>query len=296
MSYNKIKGSLVLLAAAVIWGFAFVAQSVGMDYVGPFAFNATRNILGAIVLLPYILWNNNRKKEQAADKEDVKTLILGGVCCGIFLCIAGNLQQIGIVYTTVGKAGFITTLYIILVPFFGVFLKKKIGIKLWISAVMGVIGLYLLCMTESFTLGKGDIYVLLCAVFFAFQILAVDYFAKQVDCVKLSAMQFFVAGILSFMLVGVFENPSWEAICKAWLPIAYAGILSSGVAFTFQTIGQKILDNTTVASLIMSLESVVSALAGWFILKQALSGKEIAGCIVMFGAIILAQLPDKKNN
>lgn len=292
MKKTDIKSPLLLFLAAFIWGVAFVAQSVGMDYVGPFTFNAVRSVIGGVALLPCIVLLGRREPKEEK-KEDPKTLLIGGILCGIVLCIASNLQQIGINYTTVGKAGFITAMYIVLVPILGIFLKKKAGVKVWISVVLAVAGLYLLCMTEKLSLGKGDALVLLCALMFAVHILVIDYFSPKVDGVKLSCIQFLVCGVLSAIPMFLFEKPEMGAICSAWLPILYAGIFSSGVGYTLQVIGQKNMD-PTVASLILSLESVISVLAGWVLLKQQLSGRELLGCVVMFVAIILAQLPDKK--
>ena len=301
MKKTNVKSPLLLFLAAVIWGVAFVAQSVGMEYVGPFTFNAVRSIIGGLVLIPCIflldrLKTDEKKEALTAEekKQSNKTLLIGGICCGICLCVASNLQQIGISYTTVGKAGFITAMYIIIVPVLGIFMKKKIGVQIWISVVMGVIGLYLLCMTESFSLGKGDAYVLLCALVFSFHILTIDHFSPLVDGVKMSCIQFLVSGILSGVMMFLFEKPEIGAILSAWMPILYAGIMSCGVAYTLQIVGQKDMD-PTVASLILSLESVVSVLAGWVLLGQKLSSKELFGCVIMCGAIILAQLPERKR-
>ena len=301
MKKTKVKSPLLLFLAAVIWGVAFVAQSVGMEYVGPFTFNAVRSIIGGMVLIPCIFLLDRLKKEDdkrecspEEKKKSRRTLLIGGICCGLCLCVASNLQQIGIGYTTVGKAGFITAMYIIIVPVLGIFMKKKIGIQIWISVVMGVIGLYLLCMTESFSLSKGDAYVLLCALVFSFHILTIDHFSPLVDGVKMSCIQFLVSGVLSGIMMFLFEKPQIGGILAAWLPILYAGVMSSGVAYTLQIVGQKDM-NPTVASLILSLESVVSVLAGWLILGQKLSMKELLGCVIMFGAIILAQLPERKR-
>lgn len=295
----KLKNSLILLLTATIWGVAFVAQSVGMDYVGGFTFNMVRSIIGAVVLLP-VIWFLNRGKapssqtpeEKAANR---KTLIIGGICCGVFLCLASNFQQFGIKYTTVGKAGFITACYIVIVPILGLFLKKKCSPFIWAAVVLALIGLYLLCIKDGFSIGKGDILVMICAVLFSFHILVIDYFSPKVDGVKLSCIQFLVSGILSAIPAFLLEKPQLTSICAAWMPILYAGVMSCGVAYTLQIIGQKDM-NPTVASLILSLESCISVLAGWIILGQNLSTREILGCIIMFGAIILAQLPQKGSD
>jgi drug/metabolite transporter (DMT)-like permease len=292
----KLKNAIILFITALIWGVAFVAQSVGMDYVQPFTFNAVRSLIGGIVLIPCIFV---LKRFQASDteekQEDKKTLWIGGICCGVALCIASNLQQIGIQYTSVGKAGFITALYIILVPILSIFLKKKAGIKVWTSVFIAVVGLYLLCMTEELRLSQGDFLILLCALAFSIHILIIDYFSPKVDGVKMSCIQFLICGLISLICMFVTEQPQLSSILAAWQPILYAGILSCGVAYTLQIIGQKGM-NPTISSLILSLESVISVLAGWLILNQQLSRREFIGCVLMFLAIILAQLPDKSRN
>lgn len=292
----QLKNSLLLLLTATIWGIAFVAQSVGMDYVGGFTFNAVRSIIGAIVLLPLIFFLDSRKPKVTLTleekKKQKKTLLIGGLCCGIFLCLASNFQQFGIKYTTVGKAGFITACYIVIVPILGLFLKKKCTFYVWIAVALSLIGLYLLCIKDGFSIGKGDALVFICAILFSFHILVIDHFSPLVDGVKLSCIQFFVSGILSGIPALIFENPNLTSILAAWMPILYAGVMSCGVAYTLQIIGQKNM-NPTIASLILSLESCISVLAGWVLLGQSLSIKEGIGCVIMFAAIILAQLPEK---
>lgn len=307
MRKTSWKSPLLLLLTAVIWGVAFVAQSVGMDYVGGFTFNCVRSLIGSAVLIPCIFLLERLKGKNGEDAGSQstsavsgsaaaqrKTLILGGICCGVALFVASNLQQFGIKYTTVGKAGFITAMYIIMVPVIGIFLKKTTGVKIWISVLLGVVGLYLLCITEGFSIGFGDLLVFLCAICFAVHILVIDYFSPKVDGVKMSCIQFFVCGILSGIAMLIFEKPDLGAILQAWMPILYAGVMSCGVAYTLQIIGQKDMD-PTIASLILSLESVVSVLAGWVLLGQKLSARELSGCVLMFAAIILAQLPEKRK-
>jgi drug/metabolite transporter (DMT)-like permease len=295
MGETKIswKSSLMLFLAAFIWGTAFVAQSVGMDYLGPLSFNGARFLMGSAVLLPVIVFNRTRRIKEGKPVSGWKDTVTGGVCCGLVLCAAALLQQYGILYTTVGKAGFITTLYIILVPFFGIFLKKKIPGKVWAGAAIAAFGMYLLCMSESLSLGRGDTLVFLCAVLFSVHILVIDYFSPKADGVELSCIQFLTAGVIGSILAFVFERPDAGAFLKGIVPLAYAGILSSGVAYTLQVVGQRDMD-PTIASLILSLESVVSMLAGWVILGQALTGRELTGCGLVFGAVILVQLPGKK--
>ena len=293
-----LKNSLILLLTATIWGIAFVAQSVGMDYVGGFTFNGVRSIIGGIVLLPVIFVLDHQKAPITQTPEEKKAarkvLLTGGIACGVVLCLASNFQQFGIKYTTVGKAGFITACYIVIVPIIGLFLKKKCSPYIWAAVVMALVGLYLLCITDGFSISKGDFLVLICAVLFSVHILVIDYFSPKVDGVKMSCIQFFVCGILCGIPALLLEHPQLSSILAAWQPILYAGVMSCGVAYTLQIVGQKNM-NPTVASLILSLESCISVLAGWIILGQSMSLREILGCIIMFGAIILAQLPQKEN-
>ncbi len=296
MSAKHSKNFILLFLTALIWGVAFVAQSVAMDYIGPYTFNAVRSLLGGIVLVPCVFLFGQKKKSVKDEVPSKGTaidrpgnMITGGLLCGIMLFLSTTLQQVGIQYTTVAKAGFITALYIILVPILGIFLKKRVSFQIWISVVIAIIGLYLLCMKGSFHLGQGDFLMLVCSLCFALHILVIDHFTDKVGGVKLSCIQFFVCGLLSCILMFLFEKPAVSDILSAWLPIVYAGVFSSGVAYTLQIIGQKGTD-PTIASLILSLESVVSVLAGWIILGQSLTPREILGCLLMFGAIILAQV------
>lgn len=296
MSAKHSKNFILLFLTALIWGVAFVAQSVAMDYIGPYTFNAVRSLLGGIVLVPCVFLFGQKKKTVKDEDPSKGTavdrpgdMITGGLLCGIMLFLSTTLQQVGIQYTTVAKAGFITALYIILVPILGIFLKKRVSFQIWISVVIAIIGLYLLCMKGSFHLGQGDFLMLVCSLCFALHILVIDHFTDKVSGVKLSCIQFFVCGLLSCILMFLFEKPVVSDILSAWLPIVYAGVFSSGVAYTLQIIGQKGTD-PTIASLILSLESVVSVLAGWIILGQSLTPREILGCLLMFGAIILAQV------
>jgi drug/metabolite transporter (DMT)-like permease len=300
----------MLFLAALIWGFAFVAQSAGMEYVGPFTFNAVRCIIGAIVLVPVALFykpeeesGNSAENSTTVEKVNVKsnwfsrnkTLLLGGISCGVFLGVATNLQQIGIMTTSVGKAGFLTALYIVLVPIAGIFFKKKCPVTVWIGVVCSFAGLYLLCMKGgSFALATGDLLLLGCAVVFTGHILVIDYFAPKVNGVWMSCIQFLTAGIISAIPMIISETPTWEGIFAAKLPILYAGVMSCGVAYTLQILGQKNY-NPTIAVLILSLESCFSVLGGFLILHETLSGRELFGCALMFAAIILAQLPGKRS-
>ncbi len=309
MNRYTLRQSLILFVTALVWGVAFVAQSAGMEYVEPFTYIAARSFLGGLVLLPYLFVVDRRTRNRAEktqvsepEREDTaenvkqkrKTLTLGGLCCGVVLFTASSFQQFGIQYTTVGKAGFITAMYILLVPIIGIFLHKRAGIKVWIGVALAVSGLYLLCMKDGLKLELGDSLVLACAFVFAIHILVIDYFSPKVDGVKMACIQFWICGILALFGALLFETPKPGRILAAWLPIAYAGVMSSGVGYTLQIVGQKGM-NPTVASLIMSLESVVAAVAGFFLLDQRMSGRELLGCILMFAAIVLAQLPNCKQ-
>ena len=302
MKKMELGSAALLFLAAFIWGVAFVAQSVGMDYVGPFTFNGCRFLIGGLVLTPFA-WMRERnygkrdsfqsltKEEQ---KKHKKTTLTGGLCCGVAICVASSFQQAGMLYTSVGKAGFITALYIVLVPVFGIFMKKKVAPILWMGVVLAAIGSYFLCITESFSINYGDVLVFICAICFTFHILIIDYFAPKADGVALSCIQFWFSGIVCMSIAVLRESPNLTSILQAAVPILYAGVMSCGVAYTLQIIGQK---NTkpAVASLILSLESVISVLAGWLILQEVLTGRQLFGCILVFAAVILAQLPVKNE-
>lgn len=233
--------------------------------------------------------------DQEAREKYRKTGIVGGLCCGVFICLGSTLQQFGIAQTTVGKAGFITALYIVIVPVLGLFLKKKVGLNIWASVAIAAAGMYLLCVNEGFSIGRGDFLVFLGSIGFSLHILVIDYFSPKADGVVISCIQFFTAGIISGILMFLFEHPSWSSLLAAWAPVLYAGVLSCGVAYTLQVVAQKNVD-PTVASLILSLESAFSLLAGWVLLGQKMSAKELFGCVLVFAAIMLAQVPVKKRS
>lgn len=299
MTNKKIVSSLMLILTALIWGAAFVAQSVGMDYIGPYTFNAARFAIGGIVLIPCIFLLPKLNKSRAApagiSAGQRKLAVIGGICCGLCLAVASTLQQLGILYSdSVGKVGFMTSLYIILVPILGIFLGKKAGINIWLSVLISAAGMYLLGMTEDLVIDSGDFFTLLCALGFAVHIMVIDYFSPRTDSVVISCIQFFVAALVSAVLMLLFETPTLTSLLAAWAPVLYAGIFSCGVAYTLQVVAQKHIE-PTVASLIMSLESVFSLFMGWAILGQRLSVKELIGCALVFVAIVLAQVPVKKN-
>ena len=284
---SKAKGNLILLLTALIWGSAFVAQSTAADLVETFTYNMSRNVLGALVLLPVIYIQARGTARMLPDRAT----LTGGICCGIILAASSGFQQAGVALTTAGKAGFITALYIIMVPLAGMLLGRKVAPIIWLCVALAISGFYLLCVKEGFTISRGDILVLCCAICFAGHILTVDHFsALGTDPVKMSCIQFITAAVVSGILMLAFEHPTWEAIVAARVPILYAGVLSSGAAYTLQIVGQRYTDPTT-ATLIMSLESVFAALAGWIILHETLSPKELLGCALVFTAVILAQVP-----
>ena len=294
---TKVRNSCLLFLTACIWGSSFVAQSVGMDYIGPYTFNCLRFLIGSLVLLPVIFFSRHRKKDQKDRSKDrtlqKKEMLCGGIVCGVVLCIASTLQQIGIIYTTAGKAGFLTAMYIVLVPVLGLFLTRKAGLQLWISVGLALLRLYLLCMKGAFSLNGGDVLLILCAVGFSVHIMVVDYFSPKLDGMILSCIQFLVAGLISGIGMLLSEQFDWHMVLLAAKPILYSGVLSCGVGYTLQVIAQKGL-NPTVASLLMSLESVVSVIAGFLVLHEVLSGRELLGCVFMFAAVILAQIPVKR--
>ena len=308
MHKEKILANALLLLTAIIWGSAFVAQRVGMDYVGPFAFQAARFTLSCLALIPVIFFmersrkkqagseeNGNKAKSAEAIRQERKVLLKVGLLCGMILFCGSTLQQFGLVFTSAGKTGFITALYIVLVPIFGLVLKHKPGLKCWIGVAFGTVGLYFLCITESFTIAPGDLIVLIGAGFWACHLLVIDHYLPQIaDPVKLSFLQFAFVMVCSFVCMLIFENVSWDAILTAAIPILYAGVLSGGVGFTLQIFGQK-HTNPTVASLLLSMEAVFAAVFGFLLLNEIMSYREITGCILMFIAIVISQLPDKKK-
>lgn len=297
MKNNNVKSVFFLFLTAFIWGIAFVSQTMGGIYMQPFTFVSLRYFLGGLVILPMAILNfyKDRKKPPENRMINIKQTILGGVLCGIALCTASLFQQYGIMNTTVGKAGFITAMYIIITPIFGLFLGKKCSPAVWVGAVASIIGMYLLCITESFSLSLGDLLVLICAALFSVHIMIIDRFSPLTDGVVLSCIQFFVAAFVSGILALVFDKPSFSQISDGIFPLLYCGIMSSGVAYTLQIVGQRNF-NPTIAAMIMSLESVISAIAGYFAFKigflqesQSLTITQIIGCAIILCAVIFVQ-------
>ncbi|MBO4347713.1 MAG: DMT family transporter [Lachnospiraceae bacterium] len=300
---KKWLGVFMLLLTAFIWGTAFVAQSVGMDYTGPFTFNFARYIVGSLVLIPFVIFNfskrkkqNNSGSEEKSNSFSIKYTILGGIGCGVLLCVASSLQQFGILYShSVGKAGFLTALYIIMVPILGFFFGKKSKALIWICVLLATAGLYLICVKEGFKFELGDIFLILCALVFSFHIMFIDFVSPKGDGVTISCIQFAVSGILCLICALFSEKIVISELIKGYFPILYAGVMSCGVAYTFQILGQKYVEPTK-ASLIMCLESVFATLGGFIILHEILTVKEAVGCVIVFIAIILAQFVHKPEN
>ena len=293
---KQIKGDLLLLITAIIWGTSFVSQKLGMNYVEPFTFGASRFLLGALVLIPVIIifekLDAKKEQHQQKTKQKLKPLIVGGLLCGSALFMGASFQQWGILYTTAGKSGFITALYIVLVPLFGLFMHKKVNWLTWSGVALAIFGLYLLTIQEDLTLQKGDALVLVGTVFWALQIIFVDLFVDRVEGLKLSFMQFVTAGILSMIAAFLFESPNMAEIISGGKVILYTAVMVVGVAYTLQIIGQK-YTSPTAAAIIMSLESVFAVISGAIFLGESMNTKEIIGCLIMFAAVVITQLkPD----
>lgn len=298
---KNLRGSIMLLLAAIIWGTAFVAQSEGMNYVEPFTYNGIRTLIGGFVLVPVIgVFKKLNIRPGASNGEsetNLRTTVIGGIVCGAVLFAASSFQQVAISMTTAGKAGFITALYVIIVPLIELVLYRRSSKKIWLCVFIAITGFYLLCIKEGFSISKGDLLMLVCAFCFAGHIMVIDRFlGKNADGMLMACIQFFVSGTLGIIAMLMFENPQIDSIMAAKGTILYAGILSSGVAYTLQIIGQR-HTAPTVATLLMSLESVFAAISGWLILHEIMTQKEGIGCIMVFAAVILAQvkLPEKKK-
>lgn len=302
MKNKNLKGNLILLLTAFVWGVSFISQSKGVETVPPITFNGVRSLLGGVVLIPVILFLDYKKKKKGIPVLKInKTLIIGGLLCGLFLCLASTVQTIGMQYTSPGKAGFLTALYMVIIPLIDIFRGKKIRPIILVSVLIAVAGLYLMCIGSEFNINKGDVIVFSCSFLFAGHILVIDRFSPMVDGVKLACMQFFVCGFINLIAMFIFEKPELNPILNSWTAIGYSGIMSCGVAYTLQIVGQKYTDPTS-ASIIMSLESVFATLStvilvalGWDLTDGQLEPREIVGCILMFAAIILVQLPQKKS-
>ena len=295
MKHNQMRQVVFPILAAFIWGTAFVAQDMCADSIGAFAFNASRYFIAVLALLVVIVISDKLKKDKpvlspAEKKAANRQLWLGGLCCGAALAMASNFQQAGMVAgTDSGKAGFLTALYVVLVPVFGLFFKRKVSLPVWIAVALSVLALYLLCIKGSFSLSPGDLLILICAVCFAVHILVIDHFTAYCDGVKLSCLQFLFAALISTVCMFLFEDVDFAAIWGCILPLLYVGIFSCGVGYTLQILAQK-GSNPTVVTILLSLESVFAVIAGAIILNQQMSAREYIGCAVMFAAVLLAQI------
>lgn len=293
MQKSSFINYLFLFLAALVWGLGFVSQSVGANYLSAFAFNSLRFPLAFLVLIPLLLVRKKTNKSEYTKSK--RTALAGGILCGIMLFLASTFQQLAMTDSSTGKAGFITAFYIVLVPIFGLFVKKRTNLFIWIAVILALIGLFFLCIKDSFTLSASDISLFICAALYALHILIIDYFSPMVDSVLLSWLQFAVTSICSLLCMFIFEGaPSLSNITSASIPILYAGIMSCGIGYTFQIIGQNNV-NPAIASVLLSLESCISAIAGALILGQLLSLRELIGCIFMFAAVLITQInPPKK--
>ena len=289
------KGSLMLLFTALIWGTAFVAQSKGMDHIGPFTYNALRTLLGGVVLIPVIAVFRRKGLGGNSTAASLGVTLRGGGVCGAVLFIASSFQQMGIASTTAGKAGFVTALYVLIVPIIGLVLGRRPRAALWLCAAVAVVGFYLLCVGRRFHISHGDLLVLAGAFFFAVHIMVIDRYNKLgADGMIMSCIQFLVAGLLMLLCMFIFERPELSSIGDARLSIIYAGVMSCGLAYTLQILGQRRTE-PALATMLMSLESVFAALSGWVILHERLSAKELCGCVLVFAAVLAAQLLPEKS-
>lgn len=289
MEKQELKSSMILLITAAIWGFAFVAQRVGSKYIGPFTFNGVRFFLGSISLIPLIIYSDKKEKNIKSNTNGWQAAILSGIMLGCVLFLAASLQQIGLVYTTAGKAGFITGFYIVLVPIFGILLKHHIGVSTWLGVVLAMLGLYLLSVTNEFTIGMGDLFEIAGAVFWAIHILLIDHYTKKANVFKLSFVQFFTCAILSMIISLSFEKTTIKGLNMALIPILYGGICSVGIAYTLQAIGQK-HSKPSHAAIILSMESFFAAIGGVIILHENLGLRGYLGCALMLSGMILSQV------
>jgi drug/metabolite transporter (DMT)-like permease len=285
MKTGVLKNDLLLLLTAMIWGFAFVAQRVGMRFIEPFTYNGVRFALGTISLLPLLYL-----RRQSSERRQVPFAILlaTGAAAGFFLFIAASLQQIGLVYTTAGKAGFITTLYVVLVPLFGIVIGRGTGVAGWVGVVLAVSGLYLLSVREGFTVAPGDLLVLASAVFWALHVLIIDRYGRKVDSIELSVLQFAICSLLCLATAFVIETPTIDGILSASVPILYGGLFSVGIAYTLQVVAQKKAPPSH-AAIILSLEGAFAALGGWLLIGEMLDVRSIAGCALMFAGMLASQ-------
>ena len=289
MKKQEIRADLIMLLAAAIWGFAFVAQREGMETMGPFLFNTARFFIGTVFLLPIVWYLSKKNKSQKNKETSTKKLLLAGFIAGLFLFLAASFQQVGIQYTTAGKAGFITGLYIFFVPLIGIFFGQRTGSGTWLGAFIALIGLYLLSINKDFSIAQGDLFQLICAIFFAAHILVIGYVAKSMDPLKLSLIQYFVSAVLSFFIAIAIEVITWEMIVDTAIPLLYAGIMSIAIGYTLQVVAQQHAKSSH-AAIILGLEGAFAVLGGWLILDENLSTRGLLGCGLMLLGMFLSQL------
>ena len=291
MPNKAMQANLMMLLAASIWGFAFVAQRVGMETMGPHWFNSLRFFIGVVALMPVVIWMGRVQAKSSTDgpKSSTKTLLMGGAVAGLLLFIGATFQQVGLQYTTAGKAGFITGMYIFFVPLIGLFFRMKTGLGTWLGAAIALWGLYLLSINEDFTLSKGDTLQLICAVAFAVHVLMIGYLASRMDTVKLSLMQFFVAGLLAMILALYFEQLTWGMIKSTAVPLLFAGVMSTGIGYTLQTIAQQHA-HPSHAAIILSSEGVFAVIGGFLLLNEVLPAQGLLGCGLILVGMLMSQL------
>ncbi len=292
MNSQAIKADLLMLIAAVIWGFAFVAQREGMETMGPFLFNGVRFLIGVIVLTPVVWFLSKKPQPEHKAKVSTKKLLFAGTMAGLILFIAISFQQVGLQYTTAGKAGFITGLYVFFVPLIGLFFGQKTGSGTWLGATIALYGLYLLSIKEDFSIAEGDLLQLVCAIFFAAHVLYIGYFAKRMDPLKLSLVQYVVTGVLSLVIAIAIELVTWDMIKQTAIPLLYAGVMSTGIAYTLQVVAQQHA-HSSHAAIILSLEGAFAVLGGWLLLDEYLTTRGLVGCGLMLTGMFLSQLLPK---
>ena len=291
---KQLRGAFLLLLTAMIWGVAFVAQTKGMDYLQPFSFQAARQFLGFLMLSLFIAIRDRQKPARRATEADRKKLLTGGVLCGVALFTATISQQFGLLDTTAGRSGFITALYILIVPLIGLLFGRRVQLRVWCAVALAIVGMYFLCFSGTFSFGKGELLTLVCSFCFAAHILLVAKFGGSVDGIRLSRLQFLVSSLLSAVCMLLFEHPTLSGLLAGWMPLCYSGCISCAVGYTLQIVAQKDV-NPTLAAILMSMESVFSATAGWILLGQRMSLRELGGCALMLLAIVLAQLPKRES-
>jgi drug/metabolite transporter (DMT)-like permease len=295
MKAGTLRSDVLLLIAAAVWGFAFVAQRAGMEHVGPFVFNGVRFALGSASLIPLLLLKTNDSSEARQRPPSLSTTLAGGVAAGVVLFVAATLQQVGLVYTTAGNAGFITGLYVVIVPILGLIWGQRPGAGTWVGAVLATVGLYLLGVSDRFTIASGDLLVLISALFWASHVLLIGVLSRRIDPIRIAFLQFATCSVLSLITALIFESFVWADIRAAAIPILYGGVMSVGIGFTLQVVAQREA-NPAHAAILLSLEAVFAAFGGWLILGELLSLRGLVGCALMLSGMLLSQLAGRQLN